>query len=362
MSSSDDPGVTDHLTAAAAVAGSAGGDVADFERDAALTPVDRIHRFLHGQPVAGPAIVLVAATVVFSFLSDTFFASANFSLIVQQVMTIGILGIGQTIVILTAGIDLSVGAIMVLTSVIMGKLAVEQGMPAPLAILIGFAVGALLGWINGTLVTRVKLPPFIVTLGTWQIFFAINLWYSESETLRSQDVEQQASMLQWLGRSFEAGGTRITYGTILMLGMFAVFWYVMKWTAWGQHIYAVGDDAESARLSGIRRDRVLLSAYVVAGVVCAVAGWALIGRTGSVSPQSGQDANLDSISAVVIGGTSLFGGRGRIVGTLLGALTVGVFRSGLVQASVDVLWQNFSVGVLIIVAVSIDQWIRRVVA
>ena len=121
------------------------------------------------------------SVIVFSLLSDTFFSSANFSLIVQQVMTIGILGIGQTIVILTAGIDLSVGAIMVLTSMFMGKLAVEQGVPAPLAILIGFAVGALCGWINGMLVTRVKLPPFIVTLGTWQIFFSINRWSAERD-------------------------------------------------------------------------------------------------------------------------------------------------------------------------------------
>lgn len=361
VSSTDDRVVSDRLTAADDDSDSLNADIADFDRDQTLSPVERVHRFLHGQPVAGPAIVLVGAIIVFSFLSDTFFASANFSLIVQQTMTIGILGIGQTIVILTAGIDLSVGAMMVLTSVVMGKLAVEQGFPAPLAIAIGFAVGALLGWINGTLVTKVKLPPFIVTLGTWQIFFAVNLWYSGSETLRSQDVEREAWLLRWLGRSFEIVGTRITYGSVLMLAMFVVFWYVMKWTAWGQHVYAVGDDAEAARLSGIRRDRVLRSAYIVAGVVSAVAAWALIGRTGSVSPQSGQDANLDSISAVVIGGTSLFGGRGRIVGTLVGALTVGVFRSGLVQAGVDVLWQNFAIGILIIVAVSIDQWIRKVV-
>jgi fructose transport system ATP-binding protein len=236
--------------------GTVGAPIDDEEERGALSPVDRIHRFLHGQPVAGPAIVLVLATIVFSFLSDTFLTTTNMSLIVQQVMTIGILAIGQTIVILTAGIDLSVGAMMVLTSVIMGKMAVQNGVPDLLALLIGFGAGAALGLVNGILVTRVKLPPFIVTLGTWQVFFALNLWYSKSETIRSQDVESEAWLLRWLGRAFTILDTRITYGSILMIGLYVAFWYVMKWTAWGQHVYASGDDAEAAELSGIRVGRV----------------------------------------------------------------------------------------------------------
>src|SRR6185369_16384681 len=131
---------------------------------------------------------------------------------------------------------------------------------------------------------------------------------------------------------------------------------------WGRHLHATGDDPDSARLSGIRTSRTLISVYVVAGAVCALAGWALIGRIGSVSPQAGVTSNLDSITAVVIGGTSLFGGRGSIIGTLIGALIVGVFRNGLALSGVNVLWQEFTVGVLIIVAVTLDQWIRRVAA
>jgi fructose transport system permease protein len=143
-----------------------------------------------------------------------------------------------------------------------------------------------------------------------------------------------------------------------MLAMFVVFAWVLKNTAWGRRVYAVGDDAEAARLAGVRTNRVLLSVYVVGGLICAVAGWMLIGRIASASPQAGGLANLDSITAVVIGGTSLFGGRGLVIGTLFG----GVLRNGLTLGGVDVLWQDFAVGVLIIVAVAIDQWIRQVKA
>ena len=272
---------------------------------------------------------------------------------------VGTLGIAQTLVILTAGIDLSVGAIMVLSSIVMAKLGTEQGLPGALALLLGFGVGTACGLLNGALITRLKLPPFIVTLGTLYIFFAINLWYSESATIRGVDMPD---LLLWTGNTISLGDTRITYGSILMLVLFGVFAWVLKNTAWGKHVYAVGDDAEAARLAGVRKDRVLLSVYIVAGLICAVAGWMLIGRIASASPQAGGTANLDSITAVVIGGTSLFGGRGRVIGTLFGALIVGVLRNGLTLAGVDVLWQDFAVGFLIIAAVAIDQWIRKVKA
>jgi fructose transport system permease protein len=147
-----------------------------------------------------------------------------------------------------------------------------------------------------------------------------------------------------------------------MLGLVALIWFVLNRTAFGRHLYAVGDDPDAARLAGIRTDRILFSVYVIAGVICALGAWALIGRIGSISPQAGQTANLDSITAVVVGGASLFGGRGSIVGTLIGALIVGVFRNGLALSDVDVLWQEFAVGWLIIIAVALDQWIRKVSA
>jgi len=237
-----------------------------------------------------------------------------------------------------------------------------MGLPAPIAFLVGVAAGAGCGVVNGALVTRLKLPPFIVTLGTWSIFFALNLWYSASETIRSQEVAKIAPLLQALGTSVNIFGARFTYGSFFMLGLVALIWFVLNRTAFGRHLYAVGDDPDAARLAGIRTDRILFSVYVIAGVICALGAWALIGRIGSISPQAGQTANLDSITAVVVGGASLFGGRGSIVGTLIGALIVGVFRNGLALSDVDVLWQEFAVGWLIIIAVALDQWIRKVSA
>ncbi|OMH25805.1 ABC transporter permease [Motiliproteus sp. MSK22-1] len=341
------------------VAVSANGEIAAFNQER-LSFSEKAHRFFHKHPIAAPAIVLLVTLVAFSIIiGDRFLHPFNMSLILQQVTIIGILGIAQTLIILTAGIDLSVGAIMVLTSVLMGRMAIEVGLPDFAALAIGLIAGAITGLINGTLVTRFKLPPFIVTLGTWNIFFALNLWYSRSETIRSQEIDAVAPLLHWTGTTIDFFGARLTYGSLMMIALFVLVWYALKWTAWGKHVYATGDDPVAAQLAGIRTDRVLLSIYILAGVICALGAWALIGRIGSISPQAGMTANLDSITAVVIGGCSLFGGRGSIFGTLIGALIVGVFRNGLALAGVDVLWQEFTVGLLIIVAVGVDQWIRK---
>lgn len=317
-----------------------------------------IQRLLHAQPILGPAAVLVVALVVFSVLRpDTFLVPDTFSLILRQTAVVAVLAIGQTIIILTAGIDLSVGAIMVLSMIVMAKLNAEQGVPGPAALLVGLLVGIACGLLNGILVTRVRLPPFIVTLGTLNIFFALNLLYSRSATVRGTDMSE---WLRFLGNRIDIGDTVVTYGSILMLALFAVAAYILRNTPWGRHVYAVGDDKEAARLSGIPVNRILLSVYVAAGALCAIAGWVLIGRVDGASPQAGQDENLASITAVVLGGTSLFGGRGLVIGALLGALVVSTFRVGLGLLGVDQQWQLFAVGVLVIVAVALDQWIRRV--
>jgi fructose transport system permease protein len=326
-------------------------------------PLKRLQHFLHAYPTTVPFIVLLLGVALFSsVVGAKFFHPFNLSLILQQVTIIGTVGIAQTLIILTAGIDLSVGAIMVLSSVVMGRLAVLAGLPVELAFALGLLTGVACGSINGVLVTSLRLPPFIVTLGTWSIFGALNLWYSQSQTIRQQEVEAAAPFLQFMGSALQFGGARVTYGSVLMILMAALFWYVLNRTAFGRHIYATGDDPEAARLAGIDTNRTLLAVYALAGFICAVAGWVLIGRIGAVSALSGGTANLDSITAVVIGGTSLFGGRGSIVGTLIGALIVGVFRNGLALAGLDALWQEFTVGVLIIVAVALDQWIRRISA
>jgi fructose transport system permease protein len=336
--------------------------VAHFE-DEALSSLKRLQRFLHAYPTIVPFVVLLLGVLLGASVNWARFATANnLSTILLQVTIIGILGAAQTLVILTAGIDLSVGVIMVICSIVMGRLAVIDGVPVIIAFPFGLILGALFGYLNGTLVTRLKMPPFIVTLGTLSIIGALNTWYSQSESIRSQDIDDQAPFLKLMGVPLEIFHARIIYGSILMLLLAALLWYVMNRTAFGRHIYATGDDPEAARLAGINTDRVIRSVYVLAGLISAVAGWVLIGRVGAISPTSGGNANLDSITAVVIGGTSLFGGRGSIIGTLIGALIVGVFRSSVSLAGLDVLWQEFAVGVLIIVAVALDQWIRRVSA
>ncbi|HUH77504.1 MAG TPA: ABC transporter permease [Devosia sp.] len=326
--------------------------------------VRRIQAFLHSYPTAIPFIVLAVGIAIFSFVvGSRFFAPFNLSLVLQQVTIIGLLGIAQTLIILTAGIDLSVGAIMILSSIVMGRLSVVAGVPVEISFVLGMGTGILCGLINGVLVAVVKLPPFIVTLGTWSIYGAMVIFISNSETIRSQDIAAIAPMLQWMGSRIALGGGAIlTAGSIVLLLLAAVIWYMLNWTAFGRHIYATGDDPESARLAGINTTMTLIGVYTLAGFICALASWVLIGRVGAVSPLGSQTANLDSITAVVIGGTSLFGGRGSIIGTLLGALIVGMFRNGLALAGVDVLWQEFAVGALIIIAVTTDQWIRRISA
>ena len=339
---------------------SATATVASFDEER-LTVLQRTQRFLHAYPTVVPFVVLLLGVLLGVLVNPSrFTAASNLSTILTQVMVIGIVGVGQTLVILTAGIDLSIGVIMVISSVVMGRLAVYSGVPTLIAFPIGLLVGAAFGYLNGVLVTRLKMPPFIVTLGTLSIIGALNTYYSQSETIGMQDIEEKAWFLQIMGNQITIGGARIMWGTFLMLAVAAVVWYVLNRTAYGRHIYATGDDREAARLAGINTDRILLSVYVLAGLIAAIAGWALIGRVGAISPTAGENANLDSITAVVIGGTSLFGGRGSIIGTLVGALIVGVFRSAVSLAGLDVLWQEFAIGVLIIVAVALDQWIRRV--
>ncbi len=325
--------------------------------------LNRLQHRLHNNPTLVPVIVLVISLIMFGLIGGaTFFSAFNLSLILQQVSVIGILAAAQSLIIITAGIDLSVAAVMILMSVIMGNLAVYAGVPAPLAILVGFAGGAAAGFLNGFLITKIKLPPFITTLGTWSIFYSLNLWLSGSQSIRSQDIDSAAPFLKFFGTAIQIGSARITFGSVLMVLIFLALWYLLNRTAWGRHVYAIGDDKDAAELAGIRTEKVLLSVYVLAGFICAVAGWAAIGRIGSVSPQSFYEGNLQSITAVVIGGISLFGGRGSIMGALFGALIVGVFQSGLRLTGVDVLWQIFAIGWLIIIAVAIDQWIRRVSA
>ncbi|HMQ94448.1 MAG TPA: ABC transporter permease [Amaricoccus sp.] len=337
--------------------------VAQFE-DTRKSLGHRIQHWLHQTPSAVPMIVLLASVILFGLAADNFFRAGVLTLILQQIAVVGILGCAQSIVILTAGIDLSVGAMAVFTSVIMGQFTFRYGIPAPISILVGLGAGTLMGMANGALVAYVRLPPFIVTLGTWQIILAANFLYSQNETIRSQDIAAEAPMLQLFGATFRVGGTTVTLGVILLVLVVLIMSYVLRHTAWGRHVYAVGDDAEAAALSGVQVKKMLVQVYALAGFFCALAGWVMIGRYGSVSPAAatGQIGNIQSITAVVIGGISLFGGRGSILGMFFGALIVGVFELGLRLLGTDPQWTYLLIGVLIIGAVAVDQWIRKVSA
>jgi fructose transport system permease protein len=304
--------------------------------------------------VLGPVIALVLACAFFATQSDRFLSGGNFSLILQQVAVVGVIAIGQTLVILTGGIDLSCGMLMALGGIVMTRFATTLGMPAPLAIACGIGVTALFGLVNGLLVTRIRLPSFIVTLGTMNIAFAATQLYSGAQT-----VTDLPPLMTVLGDTFSIGGTQFAWGTIAMLLLYGVAWFVLRETAAGRHVYAVGNNPEATRLVGIPTQRVLLVVYVVAGALYGVASLLSVARTGVGDPNAGQTDNLDAITAVVLGGTSLFGGRGVIAGSLVGALVVGVFRNGLTLMGVSSIYQVLVTGVLVILAVTADQLSRR---
>ena len=302
----------------------------------------------------GPFIALVLACAFFSVMTERFFSAENLSLILQQVMVVGVIAIGQTLIILTAGIDLSCGMVMALGSVVMTKFAVELGLPTPIAVLCGIAVTALFGLLNGLLVTKIKLPPFIVTLGTFNIAFAITQLYSGAQT-----VTDLPPAMTWLGNTFPLAGANVAYGTLLMLLLYLGTWFWLRETGAGRHVYAVGNNAEATRLVGIPTQRVLLGVYVLAGVFYGIASLLAVARTGVGDPNAGQTENLDAITAVVLGGTSLFGGRGVVLGSLIGAVVVGVLRNGLTLMGVSSVYQVLVTGILVILAVTVDQLSRK---
>ena len=303
---------------------------------------------------AGPLVALLLACTFFALQSPRFLTGANLSLVLQQVMVVGVLAIGQPLVILTGGIDLACGMIMALGSITMSLLAVKHGWHPAVAIAGGMSVTTLAGMVNGLLVTRIKLPPFIVTLGTMNIAFAVTQLVS-----RAQTFTDLPPLLTWLGHGVRVGNTPIAYGALAMLLLYGFAFVLLRETAAGRHVYAVGNNLESARLAGINTNRLLLSVYMLSGLCAGVAALLSIARTGVGDPQSGQTENLDTVTAVVLGGTSLFGGRGIVVGSLVGALIVGVFRNGLTLMGVSSVYQILVTGVLVILAVATDQWSRK---
>ena len=300
-------------------------------------------------PTVGSLLVLLAFCAIFSLTTDTFLAAGNLSLVIQQSVIVGTLAIGQTMIILTAGIDLANGSIAVLGTIVAGRL-VNEGNNAALCLLFAILLCTCVGLVAGALVSRLILPPFIVTLGLLGIVTAATRLFSQGGSFPVTD-----DLLGWTGNSWIVGGTGITHGMVIMLGLYAFVWYLLTQTAWGRHVYAIGNNRAAARLVGIPVENTLLSVYTFAAFLYGIGAWLSLGRIPNADPNALQTANLDSITAVVIGGTSLFGGRGSIWGTLVGTLIVSVLRNGLTLSGIDPLWQDLVTGVLVISAVAVDQ-------
>lgn len=336
----------------------------DFQLE--MTPVRQIQLTLHRYPWLSSLVVLLAVVLAFGVVNERFLLPSTISLMVQQTVIVGSLAIAQALIILTAGIDLSIGSIMIFGQMLMANLAVFvvasnvlpiAGQNPHLAIVLGILAATAAGAINGFVIVRFGLPPFIVTLGTWSVFMGLTLIFFKARTI--QGPEMPDAML-FLGEGFPVGPFFITFGLVVMFAIYFVVAWVLRNTAWGKHVYAVGDDPVAATLSGINTNRVLFSVYLVAGLIMGITALITIGRVGSASPNVDPMLNLQSITAVVIGGISLFGGRGAVVGALIGSMIVVAVEMGLSLAGVDQAYRTASIGVLVIVAVGIDQWIRKV--
>lgn len=336
----------------------------DFELE--MTPIRRIQLTLHRYPWLSSLVVLLAVVIAFGTVNERFLLPSTISLMVQQTVIVGSLAIAQALIILTAGIDLSIGSIMIFGQMLMANLAVFTfasnvlpiaGQNPYLSIALGIIAATAAGALNGFLIVRFGLPPFIVTLGTWSIFMGLTLILFRARTIQGPEMPET---LLFLGEGFPLGPFFITYGLVVMFALYFVVAWVLRNTAWGKHVYAVGDDPVAAALTGINTTRVLFSVYLVAGLIMGITALITIGRVGSASPNVDPMLNLQSITAVVIGGISLFGGRGAVVGALIGSLIVVAVEMGLSLAGVDQAYRTAAIGVLVIVAVGIDQWIRKV--
>lgn len=298
----------------------------------------------------GILMVLILLVVLMSIFAPNFNRVDNLLNIARSISVNAILAAGLTFVILTGGIDLSVGSIVAVSGVV-AVIAAIAGVPAPVAVVIGMAVGGACGLANGVLTAYLALAPFIVTLGTMTFLRGLAYTITNGQPIVSSDLN-----FKDLGNGYLLG---IPIPVIAMVAVFLVAWFVLERTRYGRHVYAVGGNAQAARLAGVQVNRIILSVYVVAGICAGLAGVIFSARVISAQPTAGTGYELDAIAAVVLGGTSLVGGRGRIVGTLIGAVILGVLTTGLILLNVQFFTQLLIKGVVIILAVAIDSLKQR---
>jgi ribose transport system permease protein len=310
----------------------------------------------------GILLLVILMMIVLNFLAPGVFLTwQNLTNVVRQIAVNATLALGQFLVILTAGIDLSVGSTMALAMVTLARLS-HAGLPWWLVIWVPLLVGLLVGWLNGIGLTRLHLPhPFIVTLGMLNIARgATNLVSGGVPISGLPDPIRYLGYADLPASRWLGPGRDLPISLVLMAILYLGFWVFLQYTPRGRHIYALGGNMQAARVSGIHVDRTLVLVYSLCGVLAGVAGLLLVGRTGSGFPNAGIGAELDAIAAVIIGGASFFGGRGTVLGVLIGALIIGLLRNGLNLLDVSVFWQQVLIGVVIIGAVYMDVLRRKV--
>lgn len=297
----------------------------------------------------GLLLSLLLLCLVLTLMSDRFLTVSNLTNVLRQSTINGIIAIGMTLVILTAGIDLSVGSVLALSSVVTADM-LQQGMSVPLAILIGLGVGLLLGLINGLVITRGKVPPFVTTLGMMTIARGLALTYTEGKPITG------------LPDSFRFIGTGtigpIPTPIIIAAAAYIIFYILLNRTTFGQAIYAIGNNPVAARYAGLSVNRTVTIVYMIAGALSALAGLILIARLGSAQPTAGLSFELNAIAAVVVGGTSFSGGQGGLGGTLIGVLIIAVLGNGLNLMNVSSFYQPVVSGIVIAVALLLHRAVR----
>lgn len=313
--------------------------------------------------VGGALVVLGLLVLAFSLVSPDFLSVRNFLNILRQYSVPLILAVGQTLVIIAAGIDLSVAATAALSGSMMGVAYAHLGLPTPVAIGLGLLAGFVVGLLNGLAITRWRVPDIIVTLGSLTAVRGVALLVTDGlpvpDFAQAVDGRRMPPLVQELGAGSVAGIPLIIFVAVAccLLG-----WFVLTRTRLGRSIVAVGGNAEAARVSGVDVRRTKLLVYVISGLLAAVGGMALAGRLGSANALMGDLMELDTIAAVVIGGTALFGGEGRISGTVIGVFILGVLSNGLNILGVSDFWQRVVTGLIIVLVVAVDQWRRRAAA
>ncbi|GIN62262.1 ribose ABC transporter permease [Robertmurraya siralis] len=297
----------------------------------------------------GTIIVLLALMLIVTIINPQFLTMYNILNIFKQVSINGLIALGMTFVILTGGIDLSVGAILGFSGMILG-LMITGGTPDLLAIPAVLAIGALLGYFNGFFISKLKLQAFIVTLATMTMFNGLTLIVSDG--IPASGVTKDAPVLDFFSQGSILG---IPFPMIIFVVAFLILLILLQNTVFGRGVYAIGGNEEVARLSSIPTNRIKTWVYVISGMMSALAGVVLTSRLSSAQPTAGAGFELDAIAAVVIGGTSLAGGRGRLFGTFIGVLIIGVLNNGLNIIGVSAFFQQFIKGLVILLAVILDR-------